>query len=346
MQPRLAADTLVDTLRNRVADQPQATAYTFLIDGDSEGSCLTYSGLERLAQAIAAHLQLNTMPGDRVLLLYPSGLEFVAAFFGCLYAGVIAVPAYPPRQNHSLNRLQAIAADAQASLILTTATLQATMQHQFASVSEFASIPVVATDAISSIDPVSTDSEAWQAPAIHADTLAFLQYTSGSTGTPKGVMITHGNLLHNLECIKKAFELTSASVSVTWLPSFHDMGLIDGILQPLYTGFLGVLMPPVSFLQRPLRWLQAISHYKATHCGGPNFGYDLCVHKILPEQRQSLDLSHWQSAYNGAEPVRRSTLERFTQAFAACGFQSRCFYPCYGMAETTLIVAGGQVSAD
>jgi acyl transferase domain-containing protein/acyl-CoA synthetase (AMP-forming)/AMP-acid ligase II/acyl carrier protein len=346
MQPRLAVNTLVDVLRNRAACQPEATAYTFLIDGDSEGNYLTYSGLERLAQAIATHLQSIATPNDRVLLLYPSGLEFVAAFFGCLYAGVIAVPAYPPRQNHSLHRLQAIVADAQASLILTTATLQATIQHQFASVSEFASIPVVATDAITSIAPVGTHAKVWQAPAIHADTLAFLQYTSGSTGTPKGVMISHGNLLHNLECIKQAFELTSASVSVTWLPSFHDMGLIDGILQPLYTGFLGVLMSPVSFLQRPLRWLRAISHYKATHCGGPNFGYDLCVRKILPEQRQSLNLSHWQSAYNGAEPVRRSTLERFTQAFAVCGFQPRCFYPCYGMAETTLMVAGGQVNAD
>jgi acyl-CoA synthetase (AMP-forming)/AMP-acid ligase II len=183
----------------------------------------------------------------------------------------------------------------------------------------------------------------WHEPEVSSDTLAFLQYTSGSTGTPKGVMVSHGNLLHNSEYIKQAFELTPDSVSVTWLPSFHDMGLIDGIIQPLYTGFPVFLMPPASFVQQPIRWLQAISRYRATHCGGPNFGYELCVSKITPEQRENLDLSSWCSAYNGAEPVRKDTLKRFSAAFKPCGFRASSFYPCYGMAETTLMVSGGGV---
>ncbi len=184
----------------------------------------------------------------------------------------------------------------------------------------------------------------WHTPGINPESLAFLQYTSGSTGVPKGVMVSHGNILHNSEYIKQAFELNSDSVSVSWLPNFHDMGLIDGILQPLYSGFLGVLMPPQFFLQRPLRWLKAITHYRATHSGGPNFAYDLCVRKVTNEQKESLDLSSWISAYNGAEPVRFETLKGFAGAFSSCGFQEKYFYPCYGLAESTLMVSGGKVS--
>jgi acyl-CoA synthetase (AMP-forming)/AMP-acid ligase II len=330
--------TLVDLLRQRAQNQPDQTAFIFLQDGEIESDSLTYQQLDQQAQVIATQLQFLITAGKRALLLYPSGLEFIAAFFGCLYAGVVAIPAYPPRPNQNMSRLQAIVTDAEATVTLTTTSLLANIESRLLQSPEMAALCCIATDNLS-----SDQASAWQEPAVSSDTLAFLQYTSGSTGTPKGVMVSHGNLLHNSEYIKTAFEITPESVSVSWLPSFHDMGLIDGIIQPLYTGFLGVLMSPVAFLQQPIRWLQAISRYKATHCGGPNFGYNLCVRKITSEQRKRLDLSSWCSAYNGAEPVRRETLEQFASTFADCGFRASFFYPCYGMAEATLMITGGVV---
>lgn len=330
--------TLVNLLRYRALQQPKQTAFIFLQDGEAEIARLTYEDLDKLSRVIATRLQSLTVPGDRALLLYPPGLEFISAFFGCLYAGVLAIPAYPPRPNRSMERLNSIIADAQAKVALTTTSILVELERRLAEV------PNIALRKWLSTDEINDDwASLWKEPAVDSDSLAFLQYTSGSTGTPKGVMVSHGNLLHNSEYIKQAFELTADSVSVTWLPSFHDMGLIDGILQPIYTGFLGVLIPPVSFLQKSIRWLEAISRYKATHSGGPNFGYDLCVSKITPEQRQSLDLSSWRSAYNGAEPVRRATLDLFAATFEPCGFRASFFYPCYGMAEATLIVSGGLV---
>ena len=176
------------------------------------------------------------------------------------------------------------------------------------------------------------------------NTLALLQYTSGSTTAPRGVMVSHGNLLHNSAHISRAFELTPDTVSVTWLPAFHDMGLTNGIIQPVLEGRQCYLMPPQSFLQRPVRWLQAISRYRATISGGPNFAYELCTRRITPEQRETLDLSSWDVAYNGAEPVRADTLKRFAATFASCGFRPRFFYPCYGLAEATLMVSGGPLN--
>lgn len=329
--------TLVELLNWRAIHQPNHYAYKFLVEGEIE-VCLTYGELQKQAQAIAAQLQRLGTPGERALLLYQPGLEFISAFFGCLYAGVIAIPAYPPRPNRSLKRLQAIVVDAQATLVLTTTLILAKVESSFLQHPKLLGLNWLATDQIA-----MSLSSVWQEPALSEDTLAFLQYTSGSTGTPKGVMISHKNLLHNSECIQQAFELTPDSVSVTWLPSFHDMGLIDGIIQPLYTGFLGILMSPVSFLNQPIRWLKAISHYRATHSGGPNFAYDLCVRRITSEHKESLNLSRWYSAYNGAEPIRRDTLEQFAQAFECCGFQISYFYPCYGLAEATLMVSGGVV---
>nr|AXN93611.1 PuwC [Anabaena sp. UHCC-0399] len=250
----------------------------------------------------------------------------------------MAVPAYPPRRNQNLSRLQAIVADAQATVILTTKSLLPQLQEWFSQNAELAAIKLLATD-----DLNSNLAANWQAPQLSQDSLAFLQYTSGSTGKPKGVMVSHGNLLHNSEYLKQAFGLSSESISVSWLPSFHDMGLIEGILQPLYTGFLGVLMPPVSFVQQPIRWLKAITRYRGTHGGSPNFGYDLCTRKITPAQIQQLDLSSWNNAYCGAEPVSKATLEKFTEIFQACGFRSNAFDPCYGLAEATLMVSGGLV---
>ncbi|MEH1782799.1 MAG: beta-ketoacyl synthase N-terminal-like domain-containing protein [Nostoc sp.] len=340
MEEQHTSETLVDVLHYRAIQQPQTLGYTFLVDGESEGSRLTYGALDKLARAIATYLQTFAKPGDRVLLLYSPGLEFITAFFGCLYAGLIAIPAYPPRQNQSIARLGAIVSDAQATAILTTTAWLPLVKNYFANNPELASLKVLASDAIS--DAMSTTGYAyahkWQAPNINGNTLAFLQYTSGSTGMPKGVMVSHSNLLHNLAYIDQGWNHTANSVMVTWIPFFHDMGLIYGVLQPLYYGFPSYIMAPVSFIGRPIRWLQAISRYQATHSSAPNFAYELCVRKITPEQRASLNLSSWQVASNGAEPVKGETLQRFAKAFASCGFQETAFCPAYGLAEATLKV--------
>jgi len=327
---------LVDILRYRALHQPDKTAYTFLQDGETQASSLTYQQLDRQARAIAAQLQSLRATGERALLLYPAGLEFIAAFFGCLYASVVAVPAYPPRPNRSMSRLQAIVADAQATVVLTTASMVTNVKGRLAQNPELAAMHWLSTDNLASNLGLS-----WQEVAVNSGTLAFLQYTSGSTGRPKGVMVSHGNLLHNQQMIQLAFGHTEKTIFVGWLPLFHDMGLIGNVLQPLYLNIPCILMSPVAFLQNPFRWLKAISCYKATTSGGPNFAYDLCARKITPEQRASLDLSSWEVAFNGAEPVRSETLERFAATFEPCGFRARAFYPCYGMAETTLFVSGG-----
>jgi acyl-CoA synthetase (AMP-forming)/AMP-acid ligase II len=235
-----------------------------------------------------------------------------------------------------MSRLQAIVASSQAAVALTTTSLLGDIESRFAESPELTELRWLATDNIT-----SDQAAAWQEPEVSSDTLAFLQYTSGSTGTPKGVMVSHGNLLHNSAMIHKSFADTPNSQGVSWLPPYHDMGLIGGVLQPLYVGAPMVLMSPLAFLQKPLRWLQAISHYKATTSGGPNFAYDLCIRKITPEQLASLDLSSWEVAFTGAEPVRAETLEQFAATFDPCGFRKEAFHPCYGMAETTLIVSGG-----
>jgi 8-amino-7-oxononanoate synthase len=297
---------------------------------------LSYDGLDRQARAVAAQLQALNLAGERALLLYPAGLDFIAAFFGCLYAGVVAVPAYPPRRNRSMSRIQAIADDAQAKIALSTFPVWERVQSVIDQNPDLRKISWLCTD---QLPPGSEDQ--WQVPDVHGDTLAFLQYTSGSTGTPKGVILNHTNLMHNSASISYAFEHTRSGSGVFWLPSYHDMGLIGGILQPLYIGQANVLLSPMAFLQKPFRWLQAISRYRCTISGGPNFAYDLCVRKITPEQRDMLDLSRWCLAFNGAEPVRAETIDQFTKMFEPCGFRREAFYPCYGMAEATLIVSGG-----
>lgn len=332
--------TLVELLRFRALQQPDKRVYTFLVDGETEAVHLTYGELDRQARTIGALLQSLWVSGERALLLYPPGLEYIAAFFGCLYAGVVAVPAYPPRLNRSMSRFQAIVADAQTTVALTTTSILSSILRQFAHVPELKALCWLPTDNVT-----SGLTEEWQEPAVSRDTLAFLQYTSGSTASPKGVMVSHGNILHNQSLIHRCFDHTPNSRGVIWLPPYHDMGLIGGVLQPLYGDFPVTLMPPTAFLPRPMRWLQAISRYKATTSGGPNFAYELCIRKITPEQRATLDLSSWSLAFNGAEPVRHETLEQFTAAFAPCGFRREAFYPCYGMAETTLIVSGGLKAA-
>lgn len=328
--------TVVDLLRYRAIYQPQQTAYTFLVDGETQQVSITYQELDQQSRNIAAHLQFLGARGERALLLFYPGLEYIVAFFACLYADVVAVPAYPPRRNQKMSRLQAIIADAQPQVLLTTEALLNNIKSQFASESELARLHCLAIDNIE-----EHQAESWQKTTLESSTLAFLQYTSGSTGTPKGVMVSHGNLLHNERLIEIGFGHTDQSVIIGWLPLFHDMGLIGNILQPMYLGVHSILMPPVAFLQKPLRWLQAISHYKATTSGGPNFAYDLCVQKTTPEQRENLDLSSWKVAFNGAEPITWSSIEQFSKTFKSCGFKEEAFYPCYGMAETTLFVTGG-----
>ena len=332
--------TLVDLLRLRSQNQSDLKAYTFLQDGETPSVFLTYQELDRQARAIAAQLQSINAAGSRALLLYPAGLDFIAAFFGCLYASVVAVPAYPPRPNQNMSRLQAIVSDAQATVALTTTSLLGNIESRFAENPEFPKLQWLATDNI-----VGNQAQAWQEPDLQGSHLAFLQYTSGSTGTPKGVMVSHSNLLHNSALIQKSFADTPNSQGVSWLPPYHDMGLIGGVLQPLYVGAPMILMPALAFMQKPLRWLKAISSFKATTSGGPNFAYDLCIRKITPEQRANLDLSSWEVAFTGAEPIRAETLEQFARTFADCGFRKEAFHPCYGMAETTLIVSGSMKSA-
>jgi amino acid adenylation domain-containing protein len=326
---------LVELLHSRALHQPKRRAYTFLADGEEKEVCLTYAELDRQARAIGALLQQNGARGERVLLLYPPGLEYIAAFFGCLYAGAVAVPTYPPRLNRSLLRLQAIVADAHATVALTTTALLSKIEPLLIQTPDLKNLSWFATDNLGA-DLV----DEWRDSNISGETLAFLQYTSGSTALPKGVMVTHNNLLHNERIIQQACQHTELSTFAGWLPLYHDMGLIGNVLQPLFIGAPCILMSPTSFLQSPIRWLQAISRYRAATSGGPNFAYDLCVRRTTPEQRADLDLSSWSTAFNGAEPIRHETIDRFAATFQPYGFRREAFYPCYGLAEATLFVTG------
>ena len=330
-------NTLIDLLHYRTLHQPEQTNYTFLQDGETETDSFTYQILERQAQAIAANLQSLEAKGERVLLLYPPGLEFMAGFFGCLYAGAIAIPAYPPRPNQSLSRLEAIAADAQAKLVLTTTPLLGYLKGRFAENSILATIQLLDAN---NIIAQNLESQ-WQEPTIKSDTLAFLQYTSGSTGKPKGVMISHKNILHNLAMGYEQSETTPESQTVTWLPFGHNTGLVVGVLQPLYGNFPVKIMSPLDFLQKPLRWLMAISRYKATQSLAPNFAYDLVCFQTTPEEREMLDLSSWELAVSGAEPIRAETFERFINTFQPYGFRPEAFTAGYGMAESVVGISLG-----
>lgn len=331
--------TLNEILRLRAERQPARTAYTYLADGDEAGDGVTYAALDAAARRVGAALQSLGAGGERALLLYPAGLDFIAAFFGCLYGGAVAIPASPPhpaRPQLTLARLRSVVADAQARFVLSNATLLPRLAPLFAEDELLRTLTWIDTGALE--DGLADE---WRAPRPVADGLAFLQYTSGSTSAPKGVMVSHENLLQNSSYIRDGFRHTPESLAVTWLPAYHDMGLIDGIIQPTFSGFPCYLMSPASFLQRPARWLQAISRLGATHSGGPNFAYELCARKVSAEQRAGLQLASWRVAYSGAEPVRDETLRRFSETFAPCGFRPAAFYPAYGLAEATLKVSGG-----
>ena len=340
-EPILLANTLIDILNYRAINQPTQIAYNFLVDGETEVVSITYQELFTQATAIAYSLKSYCNQGDRALLIYPSGLDYITAFFGCLYAGVIAVPVYPPRlNNRSLDRIRHIITDAQPKVALTLQSILDKLKGKFLQTPKLEILEWIATN--KNNDNSTSD---WSLPILDNNSIAFLQYTSGSTASPKGVMISHNNIQQNLTAIYQYFEHSTSSHGVSWLPLYHDMGLIGTVLQPLYGGFPVTIMSPLMFLQRPLRWLEAISRYKATSSGAPNFAYDFCVRKIKPEQITNLDLSSWDVAFNGAEPINYRTLEQFASLFRPCGFRSEAFYPCYGMAEATLIIAGGEKNA-
>ncbi|MFP2957378.1 fatty acyl-AMP ligase [Myxococcus sp. 1LA] len=337
--PSRSVQTLTDLLRWRASNQSEAAAYTYLQDGEGQALSWTYQELDRQARAIAAALQEHKGAGERALLLYPPGLDYIAAFFGSLYAGVAAVPAYPPAQLQAVNRILSILQDAKPRFALTTREILESVNALADAYPVLRDIRWIATDALE-----EGLEDGWKRPAITGDSLAFLQYTSGSTSTPKGVMVLHRNLMSNEAMIQQGFSHDEQTTVCGWLPLYHDMGLIGTVLQPMYMGVHSVVMSPWSFLQRPIRWLSAITKYRATTSGGPNFAYALCTRKVKPEQLASLDLSSWRVAFNGAEPVRAETLSQFADTFAPAGFRREAFYPCYGLAEATLFVSGGLAS--
>lgn len=327
---------LAHLLQWRGQQIPTENAYLFLhADETLSPDRLTYAQLHDQALHIAAALQRLEARDKPVLLCYEPGLAYIAAFFGCLYAGAIAVPAYPPdplRPQRMMPRLQAIVENAQADIVLTTTNLLAEVRTYLHQSSR--ELHILDTDAI-----LTSDGEVETIASLTPAQLAFLMYTSGSTGKPKGVMVTHGNVMHNLSRFP-GFQERPCHAIVSWLPLFHDLGLLLGVLHPLYQGKPGILMNPATFARHPYRWLKAISDYQATTTGGPNFAYDLCVARIKPEERAQLDLSHWNLALNGAEPVRHETLQQFAKVFAPCGYRPETAYPSYGMAEGTATVTG------
>ncbi|XUL85489.1 type I polyketide synthase [Streptomyces galilaeus] len=331
--------TLIDRFGAVLLGRAEEPFYRFLADGEDQAELLTGALLDRRARAVAVALSERAAVGDRALILCPPGIDYVAAFFGCLYAGVVAVPAYPPDPGlvpRMLPRLLGVIEDAEPAAVLAPAAATA-MAGQIAELApQTAALPWLAVDEVD-----ETSAADWRRPGVRGQDLAFLQYTSGSTGRPKGVMLSHDNLLANLAAIDQQMFESAEQSCVVWLPPYHDMGLIGGLLEPAYRGYPVTFMSPLAFLKRPARWLRAVSDFRATHSGGPNFGYDLCVSKISEEERAGLDLSNWQVAFSGAEPVRAETLERFARSFAPNGFRRSAFYPCYGMAEASLLVAGG-----
>lgn len=329
-------DTLLGALARQVETAPDRTAFTMAPDGLLVDATLSYGALSQQAHRVAQAVRQQSQPGDRVLLLYPPGLDFIVGFLGCLIAGCIAVPAYPPRRSQRAERVRGIAADCGATLALTITDMVDGLSEKLSGNAGNKNIDLLTTDQLS---PTSG-----QASPVARDTsqpLALLQYTSGSTGDPKGVVITHRNLVENAAAIETMMAFDRQSVLVSWLPNFHDMGLITSVVLPLYTGFVAHLMPPAAFVRKPIVWLTRISQDRASHAGCPNFGYDLCVEKVSPEEARTLDLSGWRIALNGAEPVQARTLTTFSDRFALAGFDIAAFRPCFGMAESTLYVTGG-----
>jgi acyl-CoA synthetase (AMP-forming)/AMP-acid ligase II len=326
--------TLSDLLSLRASELGDRALYVF-VDSVGGRETLTYQGLQDKARSLAASLKMSGLkPGERVLLMYPAGLSFIEALFGCFFLGLIAVPVSLPKPRRPLDRLLRLSSSCAPSAVLTDRATGSSLRRILAASEQLAALPILETDALT-----SAHESGEVGGSIDAETLAMLQYTSGSTGVQKGVMLSHQNILSNQALIQKGFAHPDGSTVVGWLPTFHDMGLIGNLLQSLYIGGRCVLMSPTSFLQQPIRWLQMISDERAYTSGGPNFAYDLCVAK--KRAGLQLDLSGWRVAFCGSELVRADTLQRFSNAFREFGFNADAIYPCYGLAEATLIVTGG-----
>lgn len=336
-----AARTSVgDLLQTRARHQPDRIGYRYLVDGESEEQTLTYAAVDARARAVAAAVRdAGGGPGSRVLLVLPPGLDYVVAVLGCLYARTVAVPVYPPdpfRLDRTLGRVVAVARDAEPVVALTVAPLLGYVEELARQAPELAALRWVAVDTA----PEADDAAASDPAGVAGDDLAVLQYTSGSTAQPRGVMLSHRNLLHNSDLIRRTFRVTPESHGLIWLPPYHDMGLIGGLVQPLYVGCPVTLMSPLHFLEQPMRWLRAISRHRTTVSGGPNFAFDLCARRATDDDVDGLDLSCWEVAFNGAEPIRPAALARFAERFGPAGFDPAAYLPCYGLAEATLIVSG------
>ena len=340
LAPR-SVSSLAGLLRHRAAAQPHDRAYVVLSDRGREEAAVTFAEFERRAARLARRIAARAAPGERALLLCPTGIEFMVGFFGCILAGVIAVPMMLPRRQSGRDASAGIVADCAPRLALS---LRALIDGERGNLVDRIGAPGLEWLAIDDPQPAPQPALApADAPAPgEGDGLALLQYTSGSTSAPKGVMVSHANLLANLAMIEAAFGNTRHSTYVSWVPLYHDMGLIVNALQTLYLGAMCVLLAPVAFIQRPLVWLRAISDYRAEVAGGPNFAFDLCVDRYRPEQMEGIDLSGWRLAFNGAEPVRADTLRRFSETFAPHGFAASAIYPAYGMAEATVLVSAGR----
>src|SRR5262245_48350934 len=332
--------SLVDLLRHRGTEQPNDRAYVFVSDKGEEEVVLTFGQLHQRAGMVAARLAECGQPGDRALLLFGPGLDFIIGYFGCLLAGVIPVPMMLPRRNSSLDSSASIVRDCAPRFAMTNAHLNIArpdvIERFRGSLMQWVKVDQPGEQSIELARPVWAPSR---------EDIAFLQYTSGSTSDPKGVMVSQCNRIDNLEMIRRTLGNTRWSTYASWVPLYHDMGLILNVLQSLYLGSLCVLLAPVTFIQRPLTWLRAIHHYRAEVAGAPNFAFDLCVQRFRADQASGLDLSCWKLAFNAAEPVRADTIERFAGTFGAYGFEPRAMYPLYGMAEATLLISSGRRGA-
>lgn len=327
--------TLIDILERHASARSARTSYVFL-EEDGTTRRRSFAELYARVQAIAAHLQGVLGRGERALLMYQPGLDFIEIILACFAVGVVAVPIQPVQNRRVVGHLASIMQDADCRALLTNGATEQTIRRALPDVA--ATLPELVWIKTDSIDDICRKD--FRRPAVSSEELAFLQYTSGSTGAPKGVMVSHGNVLHNEATIQRAFGHDASTVVVGWLPLYHDMGLIGNVFQPLYLGIPSVLFVPMTFLMSPVTWLRAISQWRATTSGAPNFAYELCVQRIAEEDMQGIDLSSWRIAYNGAEPVKAHVIDAFIRKFEPYGFRREAFYPCYGMAETTLFVSG------
>ncbi len=337
----LPVTTLVDAFEGHCSRHPEKVLYYYLEDGIQPSTQITYLEMRLKARALAARLQKGFEKGDRVLLLFPPGIEFITSLFGCFYAGLVGIPSYPPRKNRMFDRFEAIIVDSSPSVIMTTKKIHEDILKNFGEKESLTAIDYVIVE-----DVKDEWAESWKDPGLQKEDIALLQYTSGSTGSPNGVMISHQNIIHNSEVIRQAFGHTEELMGVNWLPGFHDMGLIGALLQPAYVGGSNAMIPPATFLTQPMNWLKAISNFRGSTAGGPNFALEYCVERFQEDKLEGVDLGSVRPFFCGAEPIYAESLELFAEHFARYNFSRSQFYACYGLAEATLFVTGGSLEDD